>query len=336
MTPPSRRFHSFLAPHLEAYLRFKIALGFTSLAKKSDAGDLDYFVLFFGIGSIEQLDEGALSRWIHADPKRNFKTRNNKISFARGFFQYLVRIDAARTNPAERISYLKTKPYQPHIYPLKEIQSILEESERQQSRAPKNPLLDCTLRTMFLLIYACGLRLSEALNLRICDVDFEENALSLWRTKFHKERLVPFSTAIAEELRTYLAKRQRLYPPMTNEAPFFCHGNRHYAKNTIEHHFAAILIRCGIAKVGQGRGRPRIHDLRHTFALHRLYKWYQEGQDVLNKLPWLSTYMGHVNIQSTQVYLTIAMSLLREGDRRFQGTFAGVTQNSLKRAFKNP
>ena len=337
MSGSERRFHSFLASHLEAYLRFKQGLGFTSFGKPYGyrAQDLDYYVLFFGIDSIEKIDEGALLRWIHSVPRKP-QTKNSKIKFARGFFRYLVRVGTASANPAEHIAYLKAKPYQPHIYTLKEIQSILEEAAKPHSDAPKNPLLGRTLKTMFLLIYACGLRVSEALNLRIRDVDFEEDTLSLWRTKFHKERLVPFSATIAQELKAYLAERRRIYPAAIDEAPFFCHAGGKYSRITIGVHFAAILVRCGLAKPGQGRGRPRIHDLRHTFAVHRLYKWYQEGNDLQNKLPWLSTYMGHVNIQATQVYLTITMALLREGDRRFQGAFEDVTQKSLRRAFKNP
>ena len=91
-----------------------------------------------------------------------------------------------------------------------------------------------------------------------------------------------------------------------------------------------ILTRCGRQR-STGRG-PRLHDLRHTFATHRLYKWYQDGQDPLNRLPWLTTYMGHVNIEKTQVYLTVTETLLREGDRRFQERFEGLAEKAAGRA----
>ena len=98
----------------------------------------------------------------------------------------------------------------------------------------------------------------------------------------------------------------------------------------VEEHFRRILVRCGLRK-STGRG-PRLHDLRHTFATHRLYKWYQDGQDPLNRLPWLTTYMGHVNIEKTQVYLTVTQALLREGDRRFQERFEGLAEKAVSRA----
>jgi integrase len=334
-TPASRRFHSFLAPQLEAYVQFRQNLGYTSFAKPYNALDLDHYVLFYGIDSVEKLNEGAVFHWVHSIPERKAHTKNQRISFARGFFRYLIRVGLAQANPAQNIRRLIPKPPPRHIYTLLEIQQILDEARKLQGRTPKSVLLGSTLETMILLIYACGLRISEALKLTIEDVDFEENTLSLWRTKFHKERLVPFSDPIAQKLKSYLAIRRRCFPPQSDQAPFFCHKGGEYHGCTIEVHFLCILIRCGLAKPGQGRGHPRIHDLRHTFACHRLYKWYQEGHDLMNKLPLLSTYMGHVDIQATQVYLTITLVLLREGDRRFQGSCEGVAQKSLKRALKN-
>ena len=89
------------------------------------------------------------------------------------------------------------------------------------------------------------------------------------------------------------------------------------------------MVRCGLSKL-TGPG-PRLHDLRHSFATHRLYKWYQDGRDPLSRLPWLTTYMGHVNIENTQVYLTVTQTLLREGDRRFQQKFEGLAEKALGR-----
>jgi len=185
---------------------------------------------------------------------------------------------------------------------------------------------------MIFLIYACGLRISEALNLKIKDVDFEQNLLSLWNTKFHKERLVPFSPTVAHKLKNYLALRGKLYPPDGPEAAFFCHGRGKYRNaGPIDVRFRQLLIGLGLAKPIKG---PRLHDLRHTFAVHRLYKWYQEGHNPLNKLPLLSTYMGHATVENTQVYLTMTTALLREADRRFQAGFEDLARKPLARVFK--
>lgn len=328
-----RLFHSFLAPQLEAYMEFKRRLGFTSFGHVYLAQDFDHYLMFRDIVAVPQIDTGLIYAWIHVLSEQAPGTKNNRLKFARGFFHYLERLGLARENPTLQIPYLRPKYRKPYIYSLKELHEILEEARKLKSRYPKR-LLGWTMETMIFLIYACGLRISEAVNLRICDVDFDEDALSLWKTKFNKERLLPFSPAVSRALKVYLARRQDLYPNPSPADRFFRSGrNNSCAAAGIEWQYRQILLRCGLAKP---RGRnPRLHDLRHTFAVHRLYKWHQEGHDILNKLPWLSTYMGHTLVESTQVYLTIARDLLREGDRRFQAVFEPATEKSLSRAFKN-
>jgi integrase len=334
MTGGKGGFHSFLARRLQAYLDFRQRLGYTSFAGSPAAVDFDRYLCFREAGSLRDLDERLVAQWMHAIPRHAAATKNGKLRFARGFFAYLLRVGMLRGNPASRIPYLKQKAYKPHIYTLKEIHQILEEARKNQRRYPRR-LTGWTMETLVFLLYACGLRLGEALNLRIQDVDFEENTLALWRTKFHKERLVPFSPAVRAKLLAYLARRNESYPPVGPQAPLFCGPHGKYCRHSIQARFRLLLVRCGLAKP-KGRGGPRPHDLRHSFAVHRLYKWYQEGHDILNKLPLLSVYMGHVNIENTGVYLTITQAMLREGDRRFQAAFENVADKALGRALKNP
>ena len=326
-----RKYVSFLAPYLRAYLELKQKLGYTSFARDVRPFDLDFFLAFHGIDSVRQLNEELLIRWLHSMPHRSPTTRNHLLVFVRNFFDYLIRRGIMQDNLARRIPFFKEKPLKPYIYTLQEIQQILQ-AARQRPPHPHSPLLGQTLEMLVLLIYACGLRISETLNLKIQDVSFEENTLALWNTKFHKERLVPFSPAIACKLQNYLALRKKLCSLSSPDSPFFCHTKGKYkVAGPIEIHFRQLLIRCGLAKPKRG---PRLHDLRHTFAVHRLYKWYQEGQNLLNKLPLLSTYMGHVSVENTQVYLTITTALLREGDRRFSGAFEDVARKPLKRLLR--
>ncbi|TAK07128.1 hypothetical protein EPO44_04500, partial [bacterium] len=315
MTKARRRFYSSLAPILEVYLEFRQKMGYTSFSNLHAAKDFDGYLLFRGVASVRELDESIVANWMHSIPTQAAATKNVKLRFARGFINYLVRMGVLPDNPAQRIPYLKQKTYKPYIYTLQEIYRIMEEARNLQRRYP-NRLTGWTMETLVLLLYACGLRLSEAINLKIEDVDFEQGTLSLWKTKFHKERLVPFSPAVGRKLGDYLSCRNRVRLPAGPKDPFFAHPGGKYSKLSIHARFHLLLAHGGLAK-SKGRGGPRIHDLRHTFAVHRLYKWYQEGHDIHNKLPLLSTYMGHVNIENTQVYLTITQALLREGDRRF-------------------
>lgn len=322
-----RGFTSFLAPQLAAYLEHRTRLGYMST--RSCALQFDHYLTFRDITSVEEIDEALVGNWIHAVPERAPSTKNRSLSFARSLLRYLVRVGLARENPAERIAELKGGPRRkPYLYSLHEIHRILGEAGKLKIRFPDR-LLGWSLETMILLIYACGLRLGEALKLRIMDVDFEERTLALWNTKFHKERVVPFSAEVGERLRTYLALRSNRLRD-GGEAPFFWWDGSRDPTSLVSVRFREVLRRCGLRK-SKGRG-PCLHDLRHAFATHRLYKWYQEGKDPLNRLPWLTTYMGHVNIEKTQVYLTVTQTLLREGDRRFQNAFEGLAEKALGRA----
>lgn len=312
-------------------MNLKVKLGYTSFSNWTEARDFDGYLLFRGITSVRQIDEGFLVNWIHSIRRHSPGTKNMKIRFARGFLRHLMRMGLAQENPAMRISYLRHTYRKPYIYTLKEIHQIIEEAKKYKPQSPSS-LLASTLETMISLIYACGLRITEATSLKIGDVDFEDNIISLRNTKFHKERLVPFSQRIAEKLKAYLLLRKERGPsgPAT---PFFLSTHGPYSRKTIEYYFHRIVLRCGLVK-GKGRAAPCLHDLRHAFAVHRLYKWYQDGFDLLNKLPLLSTYMGHVEIQYTQVYLTITRALLREGNRRFRNAFEDVVEKTAHRVLR--
>ena len=317
---------SFLWPHLIRYHEFKRRLGYTSFQNTSLARDMDQFTIYRCLASLEQLDDRFIFDWIHVLSHRSARTKNKMLCYARGFFEHLLRQDLIRFNPTLRIPPIKFKAYKPHIYSIEEIHSLLQEAAKLKGPPGR------TFPMLLLLIYACGLRIREALRLKIQDVDLEQNMLSLWKTKFHKERLAPFSPITASKLKIYLDFRRTAFPGSMPHDPFFCHTHGVLSYTYVLTIFHQILRRSGLTK--SGSPNPRLHDLRHTFAVHRLYKWYQEGHDILNKLPILSTYMGHISVEDTQVYLSVTRALLREGDKRFQRSFENLTQSSLRRLFK--
>jgi integrase/recombinase XerD len=319
-----RSFHSFLNGSLAAYLDFKAALGFTNYGSAtclSVAKAFDDYLMFRGIDSFERLTEEVVHGWMHSIRRNSAKTKNKYLLFARRFFDHLVRRGVVATNPARRLVQLRETAYRPHIFTLQEIKNLLT-----SAAAIDNPssLFPQTLATLYHLLYACALRVGEGMKLRIRDVDFGQNTLSLWRTKFHKERVVPFSEATARRLGVYMARRRQAYPPANDEAPFFVHKGRPLYYVLVHLSFHQCLEAARIPHRVQGGAR--LHDLRHTAAVHRLYKWYQEGHNPLNKLTLLSTFMGHAAVAHTQVYLTITRDLLREGDRRFQAGFEEIVK----------
>jgi integrase len=166
---------------------------------------------------------------------------------------------------------------------------------REDLRSPHRRV---ALGLIFRLLYGCGMRISEILHLNVDDVDLDAGILRVVDTKFRKDRLIPVSPSLAERLRAYadLCPKSRRSNDLFLNAP---HGGP-WSHGHIYIIFRQALSACGISHTGRG---PRIHDLRHTFACHRLGDWIRSGVDVDVALPVLSTYMGHGSLYHTQRYL---------------------------------
>jgi len=181
-----------------------------------------------------------------------------------------------------------------------------------------NPFRPQTFFNLFLLLYATGLRISEALGLQWNDVDWYAGTILISESKFHKTRVVP----LHKEMLSSLLKYRRVLDssegcPSGNSPVFQQGGGRAYSCITARQVWRSLLRLCNI-EVSTGKKVPRIHDLRHSFAVERITLWYQEGADVQNLQPRLATYMGHKNLRSTQYYITITMEILKSAGERFE------------------
>lgn len=170
-----------------------------------------------------------------------------------------------------------------------------------------------------MLLYGAGLRGCEARRLKLCDIDTGAAMLTIRDTKFYKTRLVPLGTDLNGLAIGYLKWRLASYPLRKQDecllvgrdgAPLRDYG--------IRRAFARLRVAADITRHDGARYQPRLHDLRHSFAVDRLTAWYREGKDVQKLLPALSTYLGHNSVAATQVYLTMTPELLRQASRRFQ------------------
>jgi integrase/recombinase XerD len=165
-------------------------------------------------------------------------------------------------------------------------------------------------------LYGAGLRISEALALTAADVDLAARILIIRESKFYKTRLVPIGDDLCLVLIRYATTHRR----DRGDSPFFLsrRGDAVTRQNA-ESTFRRLRVRAGIMRNDDNpRHQPRLHDLRHTMAVHRLVSWYRNGADVQRLLPQLSTYLGHVHIAGTQRYLTLTPELLREASARFE------------------
>ena len=205
--------------------------------------------------------------------------------------------------------------FRPHIYSVDELWLILKSAE--SCRRPRSDLDSSALRTLILLMYGAALRTSETLSLKIGDVDLVGAVLTIRDSKFFKSRLVPIGSKTTQILIDYIGLRNLRHRRL-DDFFFVGRNSKQIPIHMFERAFIQIRNHAGLRREGGPRCQPRLHDLRHTSAVHRLVRWYREGKDVQKLLPQLSAYMGHTNLAATQVYLSMTPDLLHEASLRFE------------------
>lgn len=204
----------------------------------------------------------------------------------------------------------------PYIYSQEELKRLLDAATA--TCTARTFIEDDVLRALLLVLYGAGLRLSEALALNEADVDLDQAVLTIRQTKFYKTRLVPLGHDLSHALQGYRRRRDHRRPPGP-AAPFFCFRNgQRVSVSAFERTFRRLRATAGVRREGGARHQPRVHDLRHAAAMHRLIQWYRRGADLQRLLPHLATYLGHVDLSSTQRYLTLTPQLLHEASLRFE------------------
>lgn len=306
----------------KAYLELQESIG-KPYGKKIVLAQFNRFLNRRSINCVRNVTESTVHDWIGT----NVCSRNrckDKLSILRRFFNYLCDLEVIEHNPV-RDFYINSfghsrETFKPHIYSHSEIAQLFAGAKTLSANS-QFTLKPQTLHMIINLLYTLGLRIGEALRLTIKDIDFHQRTLFIRNSKFYKDRIIPFGPKLGEHLKNYLDLRCKLFRSVGLDAPLFITRRCAFIRNrTIQYVFLDVLKAAGIA-VPPSQRRPRLHDLRHTFAVHRLLHWYKEGVDVQNKLPLLSTFMGHADIYSSQVYLTITDDILMEANNRFYNQF---------------
>jgi site-specific recombinase XerD len=204
----------------------------------------------------------------------------------------------------------------PYIYSEDDIRHLLHTA--RQLPSPCASLRPLTLEAMLTLAYGAGLRLGELVRLTLGDLDLQHATIEIRETKFFKSRRLPLAATVMTTLRRYVAARRQAGAAEAAAAALFWHEQkrRGYALVTVEHLLTQVIRQTGL-KPARGRRGPRVHDLRHTFVVHRMLAWYREGIDPQPRLHHLATWLGHKDINSTLVHLTITQELLQEASQRF-------------------
>ena len=241
---------------------------------------------------------------------------HRKYIVLRGFFRYAVSRGYLLESLLPTTVPKLPERYKPYIYSREELRRLLDRTATAQTQ--RFQMEAHTFRTLLLLLYGAGLRVSEALSLNLEDVDLQEEVLTIRDTKFYKTRLVPLGSKLDEVIAEYAERRKKAGHSQGGDAPFFVtkRGTR-LGRRLVERNFERLRTQASVRREDGARYQPRLHDLRHAAAVHRLTAWYREGKDVQRLLPLLSTYLGHTSIAHTQVYLTLTPDLLHEASKRF-------------------
>jgi site-specific recombinase XerD len=245
---------------------------------------------------------------------------HRKYGALHGFYQYAIARGHVNASPLPRIVPKPPPRFVPYIFTREELRRLLEATKgRQNSRC----LLQAEpFRTLLLLLYGAALRISEALSLTLNDVDLENALLHVRESKFYRTRWVPIGSDLCAVLARHIHQRRighhykdRLGP----RAPLFVvRTGSALTRQAAEAAFCRLREYAGVLRSDGARYQPRLHDLRHAAAVHRVIDWYRRGLDVQHLLPRLATYLGHVHICGTQRYLTLTSELLQQAGRRFE------------------
>jgi len=237
------------------------------------------------------------------DSERNHRARYWLIrQFAmfmrtQGFEAYVPQNECNQKNKSNFVPYIFTETELSKFF-------ATAETYKLPSHANNNSKLEMIIPVIFKMLYGGGFRVSELTHLRLSDIDFENGIVKIVHSKFGNTRLVPLDDSLLALLKGY---SEKVHTENCPDAIFFQKSDGNiYSEKAIYQNFRTILWRAGISHGGKGKG-PRLHDIRHTFAVHKLKYWAKQNCDVSAMLPYLSAYMGHKNLNATQDYLRLTV-----------------------------
>jgi integrase len=322
-------FHSNLAASLRDYLEHWRALGRLYKGEEDVLRRWDDF-LQQHYPSKREVSAEMFQRWASSMPELTPTVLRWRLRAVRKFLIFHARLHP-KTYLVDPETFPKcTHCCTPRLVSAAEMARVLATAE-QLPPSHTTPLRAKTIRLALLLLFCCGLRRGELLRLELRHYDTEEGVLQIEASKFHKSRLVPLSPSVDQEVRRYLQLRREHGLPLQPESPLIWSCNplasqTVYSAPALASNWQALCLSAGVL---DARGRaPRIHDLRHSFAVAALHRWYRSRTDIHSKLPHLATYMGHVSPVSTYYYLSLTPDLRQAASRRFHqhasSIFGGV------------
>ena len=298
---------------LQEYLAVRRSLGF----QLREAGKaLHEFVAFLAQHRAAYITQALALAW--AQQPESLVQRVHRVSFVRGFARYRSATDPRTEVPPPGLLPYRPRRARPYLYSAVEIRRLLHAALQLPVRYERLRLRPWVYYCLFGLLSVAGLRLGEARNLRLADVDLAAGVLTIRGAKFGKTRLVPLHASTGTVLAAYLARRERQWAGrVVSDYLFVSSRGGRLDGGEIHRTFYALSRQIGLRGATASHG-PRLHDLRHRFATNTLVRWYRAGQDPVRRLPILSAYLGHVHVADTQWYLEASPALLRAAMRRLE------------------
>ena len=311
-------FQSVLAPFMNQFLREKHACGYAYREPTRILHRLDEFLVQERLTTLE-LPRSLARKWLAKKTHESARTQRHRITLVRHFSRFLLRAGHPAYVPESTLAARNLATFVPRMLTDEELRKFFHAVDALEPTA-RSPLRHLVMPEVFRLLYGCGFRVGEVLKLRVRDVDLDRGIITVRQAKFRKDRLVPPALSLVNRLRRY-AEYFGNRPP---DAVFFPGPSGDpFALRTVYTIFRELLMQCGIAHAGRGKGH-RIHDYRHLFAVHTLRRWYRNGEDLDAKLPLLATYLGHQHLSGTQRYLHLTAELFPEIAARLDAAFGEV------------
>jgi integrase/recombinase XerD len=300
---------STLRGSVEDYLTLRRSVGY---ALRQEGRMLTSFVDHLEARGLAQVTVQAALGWARQPEQASPAWWARRLAVVRGFAAYLKTIDEATEVPPAGLLPRRSSRPTPYLYSPAEIAALMAAASRLAS-----PPRAATFETLIGLMAVTGLRTGEAMNLDRPDVDLAEGVLTVRCSKLGKSRLVQLHATTTAALARYAARRDQLRPRATTPSFFLSGAGTRLNHTNASTTFAGLIDDAGIT-TPSGQRRPRLTDLRHSFAVATLITWHTDGADVQSRLPVLSTYLGHVKPSTTYWYLEAAPELLAVAAARLE------------------
>jgi integrase len=304
-------YKSVFAPCFNSFLEMKYAMGIDLSRIKWMFLEFDRFFIGYNVQDV-YITKKHIDAWRDTRSNDKRKTLYDKYCVLRQFCRYLCHLGKECYIP--RLPPKVSPEFTPYIFTHEQMQSIFEACDRLTMM---NRNMHCSLFSipaLFRFLYSTGVRIGEALSIKNEDVDFAHQQIILKKTKNQMQRLIPLNTSLLAVLKQYEMYRNRmpLQKVIASDSFFFISPlGKPLVACTVLSRFKRILRECGIPYQGRQKG-PRIHDFRHTCAVHSLMKMVRAGMDIYCALPVLSVFLGHKTIKGTEQYVRLTQEMYPE------------------------